>query len=107
MGQNVGDDNLFKSTSGFIGNIQIYVFPFKSERIFASIIIKAFSVLDLMLFHYTFFCLQNLKYAELPDGLSLPHIMDTWTQQKNFPVVTVRYYLLSQKIYYFKCLKSS
>ena len=38
MGPNVGDDNLLKSTSGLIGNFQMYVFPFKSERVFASII---------------------------------------------------------------------
>ena len=38
MGPNVGDDNLLKSTSGLIWNFQMYVFPFKSERVFASLL---------------------------------------------------------------------
>ena len=40
IGPNVGDDILLKSSSSFIGNIQMYVFPFKNERVFASMLIK-------------------------------------------------------------------
>ena len=40
IGTNIGNDNLLMSTFGFIGNIQMFVFPFKSERVFASVCIK-------------------------------------------------------------------
>ena len=42
MRPNDDDDNLSKSTSGFVGNIQINIFPFKSEWVMASYLILCF-----------------------------------------------------------------
>ena len=60
IGPKVGDDNLLKSTTCFIGNIQMYVFPFKSKRIYASNV--TVNKLDNLQFTHVFLSVRSFTY---------------------------------------------